>query len=242
MNYNIMKYNISNLGKLLTGFALMLATFTACSDNDIDESTMIEFGVSDNTFTVSANAGHVDLELLSNQNCRLEFLEDTPWAEISVKNVSGDKKFYIDYDDNTEFPRMAKIIVRAIDVNLTDTIILRQKGLITPTVEVSAGSMVLNGATDGSQLETMETNLDFAEDVVPEVEYTGGDGEGWVKAVTQTADGRIRVVQPLTSTSTMVGAKLRQRQSSSLSATAIMSWVAKCRSAISSLCRKSVAM
>jgi hypothetical protein len=193
MNYNIMKYNISNLGKLLTGFALMLATFTACSDNDIDESTMIEFGVSDNTFTVSANAGHVDLELLSNQNCRLEFLEDTPWAEISVKNVSGDKKFYIDYDDNTEFPRMAKIIVRAIDVNLTDTIILRQKGLITPTVEVSAGSMVLNGATDGSQLETMETNLDFAEDVVPEVEYTGGDGEGWVKAVTQTADGKLQV-------------------------------------------------
>ena len=80
-----------------------------------------------NTFTVSANAGHVDLQLLSNRNCRLDFIEDTPWAEISVRDVNGDAKFYIDYDDNPSFPRIAKVIVSAQGTALADTIVLRQR-------------------------------------------------------------------------------------------------------------------
>ena len=105
-----MKYNIPVIGKLLVCAAVMFS-FTACNDDAIDDTALIEFGISANTFTVSANAGHVDLQLLSNRNCRLDFIEDTPWAEISVRDVNGDAKFYIDYDDNPSFPRIAKVIV-----------------------------------------------------------------------------------------------------------------------------------
>lgn len=56
-----MKYNIPVIGKLLVCAAVMFS-FTACNDDAIDDTALIEFGISANTFTVSATAGHVDLQ------------------------------------------------------------------------------------------------------------------------------------------------------------------------------------
>ena len=185
-----MKYNIPVIGKLLVCAAVMFS-FTACNDDAIDDTALIEFGISANTFTVSANAGHVDLQLLSNRNCRLDFIEDTPWAEISVRDVNGDAKFYIDYDDNPSFPRIAKVIVSAQGTALADTIVLRQRGMMTPEVKIASGSLVLDGSRPGYGQEGMETNLDFDTDVIPEVVYTGGEGSGWIESVTRDADGNL---------------------------------------------------
>lgn len=185
-----MKYNIPVIGKLLVCAAVMFS-FTACNDDAIDDTALIEFGISANTFTVSANAGHVDLQLLSNRNCRLDFIEDTPWAEISVRDVNGDAKFYIDYDDNPSFPRIAKVIVSAQGTALADTIVLRQRGMMTPEVKIASGSAVLDGSRPGYGQEGMETNLDFDTDVIPEVVYTGGEGSGWIESVTRDADGNL---------------------------------------------------
>lgn len=185
-----MKYNIPVIGKLLVCAAVMFS-FTACNDDAIDDTALIEFGISANTFTVSANAGHVDLQLLSNRNCRLDFIEDTPWAEISIRDVNGDAKFYIDYDDNPSFPRIAKVIVSAQGTALADTIVLRQRGMMTPEVKIASGSLVLDGSRPGYGQEGMETNLDFDTDVIPEVVYTGGEGSGWIESVTRDADGNL---------------------------------------------------
>lgn len=185
-----MKYNIPVIGKLLVCAAVMFS-FTACNDDAIDDTALIEFGISANTFTVSANAGHVDLQLLSNRNCRLDFIEDTPWAEISVRDVNGDAKFYIDYDDNPSFPRIAKVLVSAQGTALADTIVLRQRGMMTPEVKIASGSLVLDGSRPGYGQEGMETNLDFDTDVIPEVVYTGGEGSGWIESVTRDADGNL---------------------------------------------------
>lgn len=184
-----MKYNIPIIGKLFACAAVMLA-FTACSDDEIDNSSVIEFGITDNIFTVSANAGHVDLQLMSNQNCRLRFEEEAPWAEISVKEVNGDTKFYIDYDDNPDFPRMTKVIVEAPNVALADTVVLRQRGLVTPTVALTEGTMILNGSSAGSNQAVMTTNLDFTNEVEPEIIYTGGEGTDWIETVTSDAAPR----------------------------------------------------
>lgn len=178
-----MKYNIPTIGKLFACAAVMLA-FTACSDDAIDDSTLVEFGTSAKLFTVSANAGHVDLQLLSNQKCNLEFEEETPWAEINVKYINGDGKFYVDYDDNPDFPRMAKVIVSAPNVSLADTIVIRQRGTYTPEVKLASGSMILKGSAAGSSEEAMETNLEFS-DVTPEVIYTGGEGTDWITGISE---------------------------------------------------------
>ncbi|MDE7442987.1 MAG: hypothetical protein K2M65_02375, partial [Muribaculaceae bacterium] len=187
-----MKYNIPIIGKLFAGCAIIMA-LPACSDDAIDDSSMLEFGISANMFTVGANAGHVDLQLLSNKNCTLAFLEETPWAEISRKNIQGDAKFYIDYDDNFEFPRMTKVIVSAQGTTLTDTITLRQRGTMTPEVTLASGSLILQGSVAGTETETMETNLDFNADVIPEVTYTGGEGTDWIENVTRADDGKLVV-------------------------------------------------
>ncbi|WP_295728845.1 DUF5689 domain-containing protein [uncultured Muribaculum sp.] len=184
-----MKYSISNIGKLIACIAAPFLV-AACSDDEIDNSSVVEFGITGNIFTVSANAGHVDLQLMSNQNCHLRFEEETPWAEISVQDVNGDSKFYIDYDDNPDFPRIAKVIVEARGKQLADTIVLRQRGLVTPSVSLASGSMILNGSAAGSNQGIMTTNLDFSSDVKPEVVYTGGEGTDWIESVTSDAAPR----------------------------------------------------
>ncbi|MDE7443609.1 MAG: hypothetical protein K2M65_05560, partial [Muribaculaceae bacterium] len=128
-----MKYNISIFGKLL--FSAAAVTLWSCRDTKIDETPMDEFGATENTFTVSANPGHVDLSIYSNQHCSLSFVEDTPWAELSTQGINGDGDVYVDYEGNDGFPRMAKILVEGNLTGRTDTIVLRQRGLITPAVK-----------------------------------------------------------------------------------------------------------
>ena len=185
-----MKYNIPIIRNLIVCAAVTLVT--ACSDDAIDDSTPLEFGTSAKMFTVSSNAGHVDLQLLSNQNCLLEFEEETPWAEISVKNINGDGKFYIDYDSNPEFPRMTKVIVRAQGTALADTITLRQYGLINPTLNLESGTLIIKGSSSGSSEAGMDTNLEFDEEVTSDITYTGGEGTDWIKGVGET-NGKLNI-------------------------------------------------
>lgn len=184
-----MKYNISIFGKLL--FAAAAVTLWSCRDNLIDETPMDEFGATENVFTVSANAGHVDLSIYSNQHCSLSFIEETPWAELSTQGINGDGDLYVDYEANEEFPRMAKILVAGNLTGRTDTIVLRQRGLVTPTVKLANSSLIATGSVATDEKAAVTTNLDFA-DVEPVVKYTGGEGEDWVENVSY-ADGQIVV-------------------------------------------------
>lgn len=185
-----MKLNYSTI--LKSAAAVAVIAIAGCSDDDIVDQQLVEFGTTGNTYTVDATAGHVDLKLYSNQHCRLEFEDETPWAELNVYEVVGDSKVYIDYDDNTGFPRMAKVLVHAVNVNLTDTIVLRQRGLETPGVSFDTGSIILKGSAAGTDQQVMTTNLDFASDITPAVTYTGGEGTDWVTSVTEV-DGKLSI-------------------------------------------------
>lgn len=187
-----MKHHIPIIGKIAAAAALLFGA-AACSDDYIDDSSLTEFGLTEKTFTVSANAGHVDMKLLSNKICDLAFAEETPWAELNKTIVDGDARLYIDYDDNPGFPRMTKVIVSARDTELADTITLRQRGTQSPEVALAAGSMILDGAASGRQEADMTTNLDFDSDITPEVVYTGGEGADWIESVTRSADGQLVV-------------------------------------------------
>ena len=187
-----MKFNYTFKRLFKVALPLYICTvFAGCEDDAIVDRSVIEFGTSASTFTVSANAGHIDLQVLSNQSCDLSFDEEITWAGISEVKITNDGKFFVDYDDNPGFPRMAKILVSAKAVGLTDTIILRQKGLLTPSVELSSGSLLVKGSDSASTNIGMETNLDFESAVSYTVNYTGGEGDGWIEDVYQSGDDMV---------------------------------------------------
>lgn len=187
-----MKYNIHTIAKFFACAAVTLFT-AACSDDAIEERSLIEFGTTgEKTYTVNATAGYVDLKLLSNQKCNIHFAEECDWAVISTDKIQGDGQYVVYYDDNEGFPRMAKIVVDAPAVGLSDTITLRQRGLYAPEVKLANGTMILGGSVAGSGSEVLTTNLDFDKEVKPEVVYTGGEGTDWVKAVT-CVDGKLNI-------------------------------------------------
>lgn len=185
-----MKYRISTLYKLFA-YATVALGVTACSDDAIDESSLVEFGLEeftagkDKVVTVEKGTGHIVLKLLSNKNCSLYFAEETPWATLTRNNVDGDSHVIVDYDANEDFPRQAKIVVAANETNLVDTVYLRQKGVYTPSVALENAALVINGSTEVDDQVEITTNLDLST-ITPEVVYTSDD-EGWLEVVTEMA-------------------------------------------------------
>lgn len=93
---------------------------------------MVELGTATKDFTVDATAGHLDIDVLSNRRYNLQFLEETSWAGLSVLSLQGDSSFGIDYDDNPGFPRMTRVLLETDNKLHRDTVILRQRGELTP--------------------------------------------------------------------------------------------------------------
>lgn len=173
----------------------MTLALGACAMDEGDESPLVEFGATATEFTVNATAGHVDIEVLSNQNCLLSFLDDTSWAEISTSVIRGDGKFFIDYDDNPDFPRMTRVLIEAEQSGRRDTVTVKQRGGITPTMALPSSSLIVRGSAAGEAETDLETNLDFA-DVEAVMTYTGGEGEDWIGGISY-ADGKLKVSFPV---------------------------------------------
>ena len=184
-----MKYGISRYGKYFSAF--MVLALGACTMDNGDESPLVEFGTVQSEFTVNATAGHVDIEVLSNQDCRLSFLDETTWAELSTSLIRGDGKFFIDYDDNDGFPRMTRVLVAAEQSGRCDTVLLKQRGGITPTMTLPSSSLIIPGSASGFSDTELQTNIDFSE-VEISMSYTSGEGVDWVEGVSY-ADGRLTV-------------------------------------------------
>lgn len=197
-----MKYKISTLYKLFAYTAVALGV-TACSDDAIDDSSLVEFGLEefavdkDKVVTVESGTGHIVLKLLSNKNCSLYFAEETPWATLTRDNVNGDAHVIVDYEANDDFPRMAKIVVAANETNLADTVYLRQKGVYMPTVALDNAALVINGSTEVDDEVEINTNLDLTA-ITPDIEYSGDD-EGWIEVVTEMAPAAEPMKAPVAS-------------------------------------------
>lgn len=155
--------------------------FGACTVDKSDDSPLTEFGMTQTEFKVKATAGHIDIELLSNQECTLAFAEPTAWARLSKDRIIGDSRFFIDYGDNTGYPRMAKVIVDARPSGRCDTIVLKQYGAIEPTLTFAAKTLIVSGSADATDGIGFTTNVDTKE-IRPEVLYEEGADE-WISDI-----------------------------------------------------------
>lgn len=182
MNYGKSIFKICSLA--------MALAFGACTVDDSDNSPLVEFGAITSEFTVPVDASYVTVELLSNQQCRLSFLGDTPWAQLSTTNISGDASFYVDVDNNPGFPRMAQVLVESQGTGLLDTIFIKQCGAVTPTLAFPVSTLLLQGSMSGSDEIQLDTNIDFSE-INTQISYTS-NSKDWITGVTYT-DGKLQV-------------------------------------------------
>lgn len=162
----------------------------ACTIDDSTDIPMVELGTATKDFTVDATAGHLDIDVLSNRRYNLQFLEETSWAGLSVLSLQGDSSFGIDYDDNPGFPRMTRVLLETDNKLHRDTVILRQRGELTPELTLSSNSLVVAGSRSGSGSIRLDTNIDF--DILERSIVYTQEEEEWITGVSYS-DGMLQI-------------------------------------------------
>lgn len=158
---------------------ILVFFFSACSMDDGDFAEMSELGAKGSDYIVPAEAGEVEIEVLSNQAYEMSFIEDINWASFSTTKSSGDGIFKVAYEANPGFPRMARICINAPSVARMDTVFLKQKGSIEPKMNFNMTSTTVLGS--GGRVEAdIDTNVDF-EDITINVVYSDQSGVEWIE-------------------------------------------------------------
>ena len=181
-----MKYAKRYMAKIgSAGILLAALAATACMDHG-DDIPLIELGAVENSFTVNATAGHVDIQVYSNQPAVLSFLDDgASWADLSDTHLPLDGKFYIDYADNAGFPRMTRVLIQSADAVRSDTVVLRQRGARVPAMAFEGGTSTnVPGSSGGKASVRFGTNI-APDELTFTTQYDAGEepAEEWLSEI-----------------------------------------------------------
>ena len=188
----------------------MLAVFSvwaisACTEEKVERFEFREFGISQSELQFPAKAEYKDgkitsdlkkdMRVLSNQECVISYVDDAEVDWMRIRDLdtyqvcrqiafSGDCSFRIECDQNDDYARMVKLLVRT-DTR-TDTMYVRQLGKREPSIKLGSGSVVLNGSAAGSGIVEYSSNIADFNDIRSEISYTGE--EGWIESVSVSED------------------------------------------------------
>lgn len=202
-----MKYCNSIFGTFRPGAAFaMFAMFVLASCGKVDDAVdvaKVELGAVQKEYIVDAGTGKVEVEVYSNLKYRINHLNQASWATLSDNSLFGDSKFTIAYEFNEEFPRMAAFTITNDIDSRTDTIYLKQRGLIVPTLSMANTSMILNGG-GGVQFSDIDCNIPI-EDLIMDISYPEEGDQDWITEVdiesgklTVDSESNIDQLQPRT--------------------------------------------
>lgn len=178
MNYRNSIFRTCALATLLFG----IASVASCNKvDDKVEVPRVELGAVVKEYVVEAEAGTVEVEVYANLPYHIDYLDEAPWTALSAKTLSGDSSFTVDYEYNEEFPRMVRLALTNDTDSRSDTIYIKQKGLLSPTLSMSNTSVITAGR-GGEQLDEILTNISI-EDMSVVITYPEGGDAGWIKSV-----------------------------------------------------------
>ena len=123
------KLHIRNIA-LVLGLA---AAFSCIDDAEFVE--VDDLGAPKDRFEVKAEAGSVEVEIYTNKHTTAHFVGGCDWAEIKTSGINSDGKFVVEYEQNTSYPRHAKI--EFVTATRRDTCVLLQNGELKETFNVS---------------------------------------------------------------------------------------------------------
>jgi len=172
------KMRLTQLHGFVWLLILSMVGIYSCKKDDGEFSRLSELGTETSLYSVSAAAGEVEVDVLSNEEFEIIVSEDAAWMRNNVKNLSGDTSFVISYDENTEFPRQGFVTLYAKVSERYDTVTVRQQGaknaeLLFPTLNTT---ILGDGGVVTSELQT-NISLD---DVDIQVIYPLNVTDEWV--------------------------------------------------------------
>ena len=169
-----MKINMKNAFRTVLAFIATGMVSVSCWDDAMDV-VLEELGTKKDEYVLGVENGTLEIDYYSNMKGSINFTDDVEWAKLSSDIFDGDGKLLVDYDYNSDFPRMAKIAFTSDDLSRKDTICIKQLGEMIPTLQLKNNNVVIYNSEDGSLEKTavnLKTNIDM-EDCEIKVKYTG---------------------------------------------------------------------
>lgn len=181
--------------------AWVVWALAACTSIDREKFDFVEFGVSESEIEFPAKAEYKDgkpvtelqkvIDIYSNQDCVLSYADsEVDWMRIRDLDswqicrqiaFNGDCSFRIECDQNDDYARMVKLVVKA--ASRTDTIFVKQNGKRVPELSLARSSELLDGDKDSKFSVAYTTNVSEWKDIACKVSYTG-DAEDWITSAT----------------------------------------------------------
>ncbi len=179
----------------------MVWALVACTSIDREKFDFVEFGVSESEIEFPAKAEYKDgkpvtelqkvIDIYSNQDCVISYADsEVDWMRIRDLDswqicrqiaFNGDCSFRIECDQNGDYARMVKLVVKAGP--RADTISVRQNGKRVPELSLARSSELLDGDRDSSFSVGYTTNVSDWKDITCKVSYTG-EASGWIASAT----------------------------------------------------------
>ncbi len=175
-NINFYKYLVNH--KTLLGCLMIFTILLSCKKGDAELERMSELGSEVSEYTVSAEAGAVDVKVLSNENFKVKIPDSITWMSVGSETFQGDAAFTVNYQKNDGFPRKGFVSMFAPESGRYDTVIVKQRGVIQPQlVFPKLNNTVLGGG--GKVTNILETNIPF-KDISVQIIYPNDDSGVWV--------------------------------------------------------------
>ena len=150
---------------------------TACSIDDAEYPEVIELVSPENVYTVDEEGGTLEIPVYANSGYSIKFKNpaENGWAKLDKTHMTGDGTITLEYAPNDGFRRMAVIGLRLDSGAKSDTVYVKQKGIV-PVVECEAPFRAIEGSSRQPAEFGIDTNIPF-EDF--DISYSN-DGEQWL--------------------------------------------------------------
>ena len=102
----------------------LLAAFSCIDDAEFVE--VDDLGAPVKEITLEDKAGSIAVKVYTNKQTSANFIGGCDWAEIKTSSINSDGEFVVEYQENSSFPRHAKI--EFITSTRRDTCVLLQNG------------------------------------------------------------------------------------------------------------------
>ena len=127
------------------------------------------------TVDLESGAGSLEVAVIASQSYSISTEAD--WIRVPETGSEGKEGFSLSYGANKGLPRKAQVIVSIQTTHHNDTLTLRQKGEMVPTLGADSPVVLLPGSEGGSKAVKLNTNIPDSDFVL---DWYCEGGEDWI--------------------------------------------------------------
>jgi all-beta uncharacterized protein len=160
--------------RLILCYSVIVSLLAGCKKDDATFNT--DLAVDSRFIILNAPADTTKMVIYSDHSWTMENRDNASWITLKKSSGEGTEYAIVAVPANTSnYPRAATLLLKA--AGKTDTIRLGQRGLITPTLAITAAA--LSAPANGGTMQTaINTTLPFSDMTVS---YTyDANGAGWI--------------------------------------------------------------